>query len=41
VDRNGDLFLAYAGQKPAGIFKVEMPSDRKKQNAHLPIRVWG
>lgn len=41
VDHNGDLFFGYAGVKPAGIFKMEMPPDRKKQNAHLPIRTWG
>jgi len=43
VDHNGDLFFGYINHsgKPAGIFKVTMPADRKKKNAHLPIRVWG
>lgn len=41
VDHNGDLFFGHVGSRPSGIFKVEMPSDRKKKNAHLPIRVWG
>jgi hypothetical protein len=41
VDHNGDIYFGYAGLKPAGIFKMQMPLDRKKQNAHLPIRIWG
>ena len=41
VDHNGDLFFGHVGSRPSGIFKVEMPPDRKKQNAHLPIRMWG
>ncbi|RPJ59805.1 MAG: hypothetical protein EHM23_12765 [Acidobacteria bacterium] len=43
VDHHGDLFFGYINHrgKPAGIFKVTMPADRKKENAHLPIRVWG
>lgn len=43
VDHNGDLFFGYINHmaKPAGIFKITMPADRKKNNAHLPIRIWG
>jgi hypothetical protein len=41
VDHNGDLFFGHVGSHPSGIFKVQMPPDRKKQNAHLPIRMWG
>jgi hypothetical protein len=41
VDHNGDLFFGHIGAHPSGIFKVEMPAERKKQNAHLPIRIWG
>ena len=43
VDHNGDLFFGYINHqaRPAGIFKVTMPADRKKKNAHLPIRIWG
>ena len=41
VDHHGDLFFGLVGAVPAGIFKVEMPLDRKKENAHLPIRMWG
>jgi len=41
VDHNGDLFFGHVGQRPSGIFKVSMPPDRKKVNAHLPIRMWG
>jgi len=41
VDRNGDLFFGHVGPKPVGIFKVHMPEDRKRENAHLPIRIWG
>jgi hypothetical protein len=41
VDHNGDLFFAHVGSVPGGIFKVEMPADRKRKNAHLPIRIWG
>jgi hypothetical protein len=41
VDHNGDLFFGHVGAAPSGIFKVEMPADRKRKNAHLPIRIWG
>jgi hypothetical protein len=41
VDHNGDLFFGHVGPSPVGIFKVAMPEDRRKKNAHLPIRIWG
>ena len=41
VDHNGDLFFGHVGSHPSGIFKVEMPQERKRDNAHLPIRMWG
>jgi len=41
VDHNRDLFFGHIGSRPSGLFKVQMPGDRKKQNAHLPIRIWG
>ncbi len=41
VDCNGDLFFGHVGQKPVGLFKIDMPADRKKKNAHLPLRMWG
>lgn len=41
VDHNGDLFFGHVGPMPVGIFKVEMPASQKRNNAHLPIRVWG
>jgi len=41
VDHNGDLFFGHVGSRPCGIFKVSMPADRKKKDAHLPIRMWG
>jgi hypothetical protein len=41
VDRNGDLFFGHIGYHPAGVFKLAMPANRRKKNAHLPIRVWG
>ncbi len=41
VDRNGDLFFAHVGPAPVGIFRVAVPEQRKKKNAHLPIRIWG
>jgi hypothetical protein len=41
VDHNGDLFFAHVGSHPSGIFKVTMPPERKRPNAHLPIRMWG
>jgi hypothetical protein len=41
VDHNGDLFFGHVGNRPSGIFKVSMPADRKRPNAHLPIRMWG
>jgi hypothetical protein len=41
VDHNGDLFFGHVGNRPSGIFKVSMPAERKRPNAHLPIRMWG
>ncbi len=41
VDHNGNLFFGHVGPRPVGLFRVEMPEDRKKKNAHLPIRIWG
>ncbi len=41
VDHKGDLFFGSVGTKPVGIFRVEMPAARRKENAHLPIRIWG
>ncbi len=41
VDHNGDLFFGHVGNRPSGIFKVEMPAERKRKNSHLPIRMWG
>lgn len=41
VDHNGDLFFGSVSPSPVGLFKVKMPEDRKKENAHLPIRMWG
>jgi hypothetical protein len=41
VDHNGDLFFGHVGERPSGIFKVSMPAERKRKNAHLPIRMWG
>jgi len=41
VDHSGDLFFGHVGPRPTGIFKVWMPEDRKRPDAHLPIRVWG
>jgi len=41
VDKNGDLFFGHVGKKPVGLFKVSVPPERRKQNAHLPIRMWG
>ena len=41
VDHNGDLFFGHVGPVPVGLFRMEMPKDRKRANAHLPIRMWG
>jgi len=41
VDHNGDLFFGHVGSNPCGIFRVAMPASRKRENAHLPIRMWG
>jgi len=41
IDHNGDLYFAHIGAKPQGIYKVTVPKNRKKKNAHLPIRMWG
>ena len=41
VDHNGDLFFGVVQTRPVGVFKVHMPAERKRKNAHLPIRMWG
>lgn len=41
VDHNGDLFFGVVQTKPVGVFKVSVPADRRKKDAHLPIRMWG
>lgn len=41
VDSSGDLFFGHVGPPPVGFFKIEMPADRKRPNAHLPLRMWG
>lgn len=41
IDHNGDLFFGSVGTKPIGVFKLHMPAERKKKDAHLPIRMWG
>lgn len=41
ADHNGDLFFGHVGPSPVGLFKLHMPKDRKKKNAHLPLRMWG
>jgi len=42
VDHNGELFFGNCSPgSNVGIFKVHMPEDRKKKDAHLPIRMWG
>jgi hypothetical protein len=41
VDHNGNLFFGIVGTHPVGIFKVELPASHRRQNAHLPIRIWG
>jgi len=41
IDHNGDLFFAHVGKTPVGIFKVEMPIQCKRKNAHMPLRMWG
>ena len=41
VDHNGNLFFGVVGTKPVGIFQVHLPASRRKENAHLPIRIWG
>ena len=41
IDRNGDLFFGHVGPSPVGLFKMHMPEDRKKPDAHLPLRMWG
>ena len=41
VDHNGHLFFAHVGPRPVGLFRVEVPAERRRPNAHLPIRVWG
>ena len=41
ADAVGDLFFGNVGHKPVGLFRVSMPSERRRENAHLPIRMWG
>lgn len=41
VDHNGNLFFGVVGTKPVGIFQVHLPASRRRENAHLPIRMWG
>lgn len=41
VDRNGDLYFGHIGKRPVGIFKVSVPPERRRSDAHLPIRLWG
>jgi hypothetical protein len=41
VDHNGDLFFGNVGTKPVGLFRVELPAERKRKDSHLPIRMWG
>lgn len=42
VDHNGDIFFGHCSfNLPVGIFRMHMPEERKKENAHLPIRMWG
>jgi sugar lactone lactonase YvrE len=41
VDASGDLFFGNVGFKPVGMFKVALPPERRRADAHLPLRVWG
>lgn len=42
VDSTGDLFFGQVGRpKPVGMLRVSMPEQRRRGNAHLPIRMWG
>ena len=41
IDRHGDLFFGHVGAKPVGLFRVAVPEDRKRQIAHVPMRMWG
>jgi len=41
VDHNGDLFFGHVGSRPCGIFKVSVPANRRRKDAHLPLRMWG
>lgn len=45
VDRHGDLFfghiLASSAPLPSGIFKISVPAELKRENAHRPLRMWG
>lgn len=41
VDHNGDLFFAHVGTPPVGLFRVPMPAECRRKDAHLPLRMWG
>jgi hypothetical protein len=41
ADKDGDLFFGHVGPRPVGLFKVAMPAELKRANAHLPLRMWG
>jgi hypothetical protein len=39
IDSNGDLFFGHVGPKPVGMFRIEMPEERK--GTEVPVRTWG
>jgi len=41
ADRHGNLFFGHVGPRPVGLFKVTPPPDRRRGDAHLPLRMWG
>jgi len=41
VDHRGNLFFGVVGTKPVGVFQVHLPAARRRDNAHLPLRIWG
>ncbi|GEM_PF-202307 len=43
IDSEGDLFFGMVNhsQKPNGVFRVELPRERKQGRVDVPLRMWG
>ncbi|MBI5722589.1 MAG: hypothetical protein HZA50_01420 [Planctomycetes bacterium] len=41
IDSHGDLYFGHVGPTPVGFFRVAMPENARRKDAHLPLRTWG